>query len=508
MKNTIKQLPEHISAVRKNRKFLHMQSNDAAGASGQLFRQEVTADHVGLSCAVFDINDFTYDHEKSTLTLNAVISFPEKCKCITLQADLLDEETEQVVTPLEEKTVENSAELNYVFKELPIKTNSKLDKAEVILYADWIDSGNAEDQAAVLEDESGTDIRYEHTYPQKETDGYKTFGNTASDIAMELAEKYKETEGREESENIVIAMFRKPDDTKDLDYLCLFDKIGKYPPVSVPAKGTLFTQTENTEFVCDTHHPVSAICTITPSGSTGAVVAAVGISDGNQYLTNDSNISIDAHSDYIQYEMTKSWNIPFEESGNWDLHDFSYELSINCTLLIGERETNRTYFISSTKAEGKSCLTKIPNITMKWGCLAEGTQIIMDDGTQKAVEDICVHDRVKTGSNSAEVINMWRGTQDDCIRITADNGRELIMTEGHPILTECGWKRAGTLTIQDVLKTESGSAEICGISRVPEEIRVVNPETGGKPVYANGFIVGDFNIQNSLEGKEQQCQAQ
>ena len=496
--HSIRQLPEYVSAIRKNGKFLRIQK-DGAAESGQLFEQEITGDSVGLWCTVFRINNFSYDHEKDTLTLGATISFPETCKRITLQADLLDEETEQVITSLEEKVAENSTQLKYEFTDMSVDVNSKLNRAVVILYADWIDSSNIEGEAAILEDELMFGIRYEHIYPKKERDGYKTFGNDVSDTAMELAERYRETEGREESENIVISMFRKPDDTKDLDYLCLFGKIGDYPPVSVPAKGGMFSDNGNVKFICDEQHPTLAICTIAPYDTGGAVVAAVGVCNGGTYKTGDGEIQIDVSETSILYEMTKAWKIPFTESGDMNLHNFHYELAIYCRIRTDQTEGPYTFYVSSVTEKGGFYMEKIPDITMKWGCLAEGTQILMADGTLKAVQDIRIGERIKTDGGNAEVTNIWSGTQEGCIRVVADNGRELVMTKDHPVLTDSGWKRAGELTCSDVISTENGGAEIREIALVAETVRVFNPETGGKPVYANGFITGDFTRQNNCK---------
>lgn len=202
-----------------------MKSDNALAGSGQLFEQEITMDSVGQSCTAFRINEFTYDHEADVLTLSAMISFPGKCKRIALQADLLDEETEQVIASLEEHTVEDTTESIYQYQGDPVNGVPAVNTAFVILYAYWTDSTDAQGEAAILEDELQFGVIYKHEYPQKEKNGYVTFGEGASSQAMELAEKNRELEGREESENIVIALYREPTDTKDLDYLCKFGKI-------------------------------------------------------------------------------------------------------------------------------------------------------------------------------------------------------------------------------------------------------------------------------------------
>ena len=86
----------------------------AAGQRGRpLFLQETATDSIGSLCTIFKISDFQYAGDK--LTLKALISFPEACEHISLQADLLDEDTKQVICSLEEKTIENSTDCQNVF---------------------------------------------------------------------------------------------------------------------------------------------------------------------------------------------------------------------------------------------------------------------------------------------------------------------------------------------------------------------------------------------------------
>ena len=106
----IKRIPDHISVVRGNGKFLCVRPDNAAGP---LFLQETATDSVGSFCTIFKISDFQYAGDKPTL--KALISFPEACELISLQADLLDEDTKQVICSLEEKTIENSTDCQTVF---------------------------------------------------------------------------------------------------------------------------------------------------------------------------------------------------------------------------------------------------------------------------------------------------------------------------------------------------------------------------------------------------------
>lgn len=190
----------------------------------------------------------------------------------------------------------------------------------------------------------------------------------------------------------------------------------------------------NTEFIYDAENPVKAVCTITSYNGSGAFVAAVGVCDGSSYKTQDGEIKIKVTPTSLQYEMTTAWKEPFLDSGLWDIHNFNYDLSITCTIRVDARIDRFTYRVSSIVPQDGFCMEKIPRLTIKWGCLAEGTEILMADGTQKKVQDLLIGDLIKTVSGSARVKNMWLGTEEGCVRITADNGRELVITRGHTIL--------------------------------------------------------------------------
>lgn len=500
----IKQIPDHISAVKKNGKFLHLQSNNTAGP---LFLQEVTPDHVGSSCTVFKINNFEYADKK--LTLNALISFPKTCKRISIHGNLLDEGTEKVIFPLEEKTVENSTDLAYVYDGKPITANIECERAAVILYADWIDSGADEGEAALFENDQDIGVKYEHKYPKKEQHGYVTFGTVVWPSAAKIAEERREIEGREESKNIVIALVRAPKDAQDLDYLCQFghrEKIDKinYPPASVPAHGRLTRASDKFKFLNDNKSPIKAVCSISPPGVGGALVAAVGLCNGGSYQTGNIKFSVPVDGSSITYDMTDAWDVTFFESGQYDLHEFDYEFDITFYVSIQEvkQDTPYTFCVTSHEPVPDNCLKQIPKITVKWGCFAEGTEILMANGEKKAIEEIQIGEHVKTEEGSAEVTNMWSGDEDECLLIRTDKRHKLIVTKNHPVLTLGGWKQAGELTCLDVLKTRRGIVPIRKIERITNKVTVYNPDTGGKIIYANGLVAGDFTLQNSRLGKE------
>lgn len=519
---SIKQLPEYIEAIKKNGKFLRIcpdsvpamlghipkegAKEERAVMSGPLFEQQVTADSVGTKCTLFRINEFIYNYEKNTLTLDAIISFPQKCNRIALQADLYDEKTKQVVAALGEKSTYNQTDLSYVCNEQQIEIGTTITDAAVIVHAKWTNSDGTEEEAAIQEEEIGFGLKYDHVYPKKEYPRLIFGDDKVSDIYMGLARRCTEIRDVRgdvrKSKNIIIALWGVIHDVSYLDYECRFKAINGRLPVSVPAKGSLQCESGNMKFIRDEKHPVTVVCSISPTGTGGALVVATGRNVGNDYQTEDGEIEIGGDEYCIEYTMTKAWKQLLPSMVGYTSVEYNYNLSIECTMQVDKKEYGCRYFVSSTNPQGGRCLKNIPKINFIYDCLAEGTQILMEDGTLKAIQDICIGERVKTDEGCAVITDMLRGTQEGCLRIAADNGKELVMTKGHPILTENGWKQAGELTRSDILRTESGRAAIRDIGLVEEATGVFHPDAGGKPIYANGFVTGDFTFQNNCKGKE------
>lgn len=495
----IKQIPNHVSAVRKNGNFLRMQADNA---KGPLFLQEVTKDCVGMTCTDFDITMFGYDKNSGTVELYAGITFPENCEHITLQADLLDAKTDQVICSLEEKTAENCQHWMYEFDGKPAGMGYKPESLAVMLYAEWAGNDGVEGEAALFEDGNRIRVEYDHFYPKKEKEGYVTFGTVTSETAKRLAQERRDAENRIETNNIMIALYREPDDTKDLDYLCKFgkEKGKENPQVCVPGRGLLKVKKSGDEFVCDDEHPIKAVCTITPVGNGNALVVAAATCNESPYETVGDDIKLDVTASSILYDMTGPWTATFYESGDFTLHDFDYELTISCSIRSGGVIYPCLYYVTSKDRLKDLVLQEVPRVTIKWGCLAAGTKIRMEDGTEEVIEKIHKGHHVQTDGGIAAVRTAWSGTDESCECISVDDGRELILTKSHPVLTANGWKQAGELTCWDVLKTESGGeAAICKIERVAGTHQVYNLDTEGKVIYANGFAVGDFARQNNQE---------
>lgn len=95
----------------------------------------------------------------------------------------------------------------------------------------------------------------------------------------------------------------------------------------------------------------------------------------------------------------------------------------------------------------------------RWGgifqCVDEHTKVLMHDGSNVEIKDVITGDRVVTYDEihncvtSSVVTQTYDQGEKECIELEFDNGKKLVCTVDHPILTHRGWIQAGKLTDQD-----------------------------------------------------------
>ncbi|MEO0236806.1 MAG: hypothetical protein ABIN35_01045 [candidate division WOR-3 bacterium] len=91
-------------------------------------------------------------------------------------------------------------------------------------------------------------------------------------------------------------------------------------------------------------------------------------------------------------------------------------------------------------------------------CLSKDEEVIMADGSQKKISEIKVGEWVITVNPNtmtqypSKVINQYvKPTDKKMVQMTTISGRQIICTYDHPILTQHGWKNAGSLTHNDLI---------------------------------------------------------
>jgi hypothetical protein len=156
----------------------------------------------------------------------------------------------------------------------------------------------------------------------------------------------------------------------------------------------------------------------------------------------------------------------------------------------------------------------ILNLDWRNACLAEGTRVTKADGSQVPVEQVKVGDQLLANGNgqALTVTTVSRGGErKPLVKLKDALGGEVMVTQTHPMVTATrGVVQAGELKAGDSLLTRAGAAKLVGVERVPfsgdvfnfalgtpEELAVATP--GTNTMYANGYLVGDSQMQLTLE---------
>lgn len=165
--------------------------------------------------------------------------------------------------------------------------------------------------------------------------------------------------------------------------------------------------------------------------------------------------------------------------------------------------------------------TPIENLEFWWHCLASGTMVTLDDGTTCAIEAVENNCRVRSGlgQGSLGVEATSRGVRHRVnpedpataiYRLHSVQGRTLVLTAGHPVVTEDGLIRASDLRPGMVLHAVDGSDEVATIEVIGSDALFCNlklidasdRKNGlGSTVgtfFANGLLVGDHASMDQL----------
>jgi len=155
-------------------------------------------------------------------------------------------------------------------------------------------------------------------------------------------------------------------------------------------------------------------------------------------------------------------------------------------------------------------------ITLTNSCLAAGTEIELATGSRAPIESLrighVVFNPYAGSSQSLTIRDTATGTEaSPMVRIRDEAGRTLLMTEMHPIATpDRGMVQARALRTGDVVMTTQGPSRLVDVSREAYSGKVYNLKVGSEAemaslgkdqtvVHANGFVVGDGQIQSKYE---------
>lgn len=226
----------------------------------------------------------------------------------------------------------------------------------------------------------------------------------------------------------------------------------------------------------------------------------------------------------VTYDSSKKNVVTYEFPDDWEhlmkpkvvgakmIADFSCKIPIKCKHGQREYREGEVVIVASsdlptTSKDPANQLVK--QIQIKFGCLAKDTKIRMKDGSEKEIRSIREGELVLTESGGgAKVAKVYHGPEAELVYVRTMAGKEIMMTESHPVLVKRNGSRqairAGELNGEDIFLTKDGEEALRYIYMKPYQDEVYNLELeGGEAMYANGFLVGDFEMQNHpMEAEE------
>lgn len=213
-------------------------------------------------------------------------------------------------------------------------------------------------------------------------------------------------------------------------------------------------------------------------------------------------------------------NIAIEE--NWMGSPTDAELYFGISGADYDSETGySSYIIASTEAPAlpqSGAVYEQAPLQFSYSCLAEGSLILMADGSSVAIESLNIGDLVTGASEfspktqeTLRIVDISVGVEHlPMIQITTDAGQVLTLTESHPVLRE-GGQPVWALNIEkgDKIQVNGGLATVTGYEKVDYKDNVYNlklervngeTEQGESFVmFANGISVGDLAMQSENE---------
>jgi len=242
------------------------------------------------------------------------------------------------------------------------------------------------------------------------------------------------------------------------------------------------------------------------------------VTDGNTLSAKMSQfwnrVSLSANKKTFSWDLT-GLNSAFFDDGCRQAQDRA-KLTALITLPLVSADGTTKYRSSITLSNDPK--TTRPDYTFKPiaitnSCLAAGTEIELATGKSTAIESMKAGDHVSNPYQPAlTVTDTAVGFETvPMVRIRSEAGRTLLMTEMHPIqVVARGMVQAKALKKGDVVMTKTGPSKLIEVRRETYAGKVYNLKVGSDSeklalaedqtvMYANGFMVGDGQIQSKYE---------
>ncbi len=216
----------------------------------------------------------------------------------------------------------------------------------------------------------------------------------------------------------------------------------------------------------------------------------------------------------LEWCLEKRWNksIPYSVQYGNRIHD----IDIGIEFRLQEDEQIHRVSITSIDTDllGNQKNTKIiSKIKLLWGCLAEGTEIMMADGTCEKIENIKTGDKVmqmsEQGLCEAVVKELVTGTEETIYVLHLENGMEVKATRTHVFFTEEKCVETIDLTSKEKVKTAKGSFFIkyCYPENYGGNVYNLELETGDNYI-AGGIVSGTNRLMGEVADKKEKERTQ
>ncbi|WP_146209944.1 Hint domain-containing protein [Vitiosangium sp. GDMCC 1.1324] len=314
---------------------------------------------------------------------------------------------------------------------------------------------------------------------------------------------------------------------------CDYDLTGTPWALKIPLSGSIGITFNNPTCVFDTNRIAQyQNGTLTPPGNIKVVLANVGggcdVDSNNALSTPMQNFW--QHVTISPDGKTMNWNLTGADAALFDPSCRQVQDQLELTMILGipmkqgAVEIPPRPIVISNDPDSQATDWQLPCMTMTNSCLAEGTKVQLADGRMVPIESIQIGDKIfnpfHPGDQALTVTDIAKGFETvPMVRIKDKAGRELLMTEMHPIATvDRGMVQARKLHVGDKVQTQTGVSQLVSVTREPFGGKVHNLKVGSNEealklgtdqtvVYANGFLVGDGQIQQKYESAEQNANA-
>lgn len=442
----------------------------------------------------FQVDEFAFDQETGCVRLKVTVSLVGVSPNVKIVANIYNEEHTAVTAPM---VAEGK---NTAFLEL-IQTIDSIDRYNsdltVHVVGEYMSNGQTQHpfKAVRLQQDARRYARFVESYdyrPKKEKECV-VFNDYNGASGYETRE---EKAGPGTQSDVVISLFRKPDNVSDCDYICKCSK-GKdgHPFVCLPVKGKI--ELLEGEFAAD--YLTATVLAVHLDQESGGAAFCMEEKNYSQTL----QLPVTRHSRELLYENHEAFGMTFKEPGGSTSHHFRFEMSIMLQMEIGGEPQFTPAVVTSDPNHKTAVYNRIPNLNLMWGCMAENTRIRMEDGRYCPVQNVRIGERIRGRNGVSLVVNIWKGMEpENCMKLTFDCCGEqgcIILTKTHPVGTPEGWKTAGELKAGELLLAEQGNARVLGVEPVHYEGIVWNLELDEcREMIAEGIIIGDFQAENGM----------